>query len=230
MVIGLPASALAAYRKQQDRFRAEFGPDYRNDLEVIFAEPDGTPLKPNSISATVSALFRRVKIPKPKGSSAASSATFAREPLLANGVPLPVVSQRLGHSSVRTTAGIYAHAIHGQDDEAVQKWRTIKCGTDRRKPRVAALRNQTVLYLTRVLSVKFASQFVMGKTPWSRRPPGPALPRHSRGRPTGASAQDGAHPTMRLLRQDTSAERSAQARRAVPESPPRPCVGRSRRN
>jgi integrase len=42
--------------------------------------------------------------------------------MLANGVPLPVVSQRLGHSSVRTTADIYAHAIHGQDDDAIKKW------------------------------------------------------------------------------------------------------------
>ena len=33
-----------------------------------------------------------------------------------------VVSQRLGHSSVRTTLEIYAHAIHGADDEAVRKW------------------------------------------------------------------------------------------------------------
>jgi integrase len=42
--------------------------------------------------------------------------------MLANGVPLLVVSRRLGHSSVRTTADIYVHEIHGQDDEAVQKW------------------------------------------------------------------------------------------------------------
>jgi hypothetical protein len=28
----------------------------------------------------------------------------------------------LGHSSVRTTVDIYAHAIHGQDDEAVRRW------------------------------------------------------------------------------------------------------------
>src|SRR5205809_4398112 len=38
--------------------------------------------------------------------------------LLADGVPLPVVSARLGHSSVRVTAEIYSHMIHGQDDEA----------------------------------------------------------------------------------------------------------------
>jgi integrase len=125
LVIGLPASALAAleaHRKQQDRFRAEFGPDYRNDLDLIFAEPDGTPLKPNSISATVSALFKRLKIPRPKGSALHLLRHSHGSHMLASGVPLPVVSQRLGHSSVRTTADIYSHAIHGQDDEAVQKW------------------------------------------------------------------------------------------------------------
>ena len=42
--------------------------------------------------------------------------------MLDSGVPLPVVSQRLGHSSVRVTADIYSHAIHGQDDEAVRRW------------------------------------------------------------------------------------------------------------
>jgi integrase len=35
---------------------------------------------------------------------------------------LPVVSARLGHSSIRTTQEIYAHMIHGQDDEAADRW------------------------------------------------------------------------------------------------------------
>ena len=136
LVIGLPPSALAVleeHRKRQDKFRAQFGPDYRNDLDLIFAEPDGSPFKPDSISATVSALFKRLKIPKPKGTALHLLRHSHGSHLLANGVPLPVVSQRLGHSSVRTTADIYSHAIHGQDDEAVQKWeeyhernRTIK--------------------------------------------------------------------------------------------------------
>ncbi len=125
LVIGLPPSTLAAlevHRKRQDEFRTQFGPAYRNDLDLIFANPDGTPLNPDSISATVSALFKRLKIPKPKGASLHLLRHSHGSHLLANGVPLPVVSQRLGHSSVRTTADIYAHAIHGQDDEAIQKW------------------------------------------------------------------------------------------------------------
>jgi integrase len=48
--------------------------------------------------------------------------------LLADGVPLPVVSERLGHSSVRTTAEVYAHAIRGQDDEAALRWDEFQRG------------------------------------------------------------------------------------------------------
>jgi site-specific recombinase XerD len=38
--------------------------------------------------------------------------------LLASGVPLPAVSARLGHGSIRTTQEGYSHMIHGLDDEA----------------------------------------------------------------------------------------------------------------
>jgi integrase len=144
LVIGLPPSALAAleaHRKQQDQFRAQFGPTYRHDLDLIFSEPDGTPLRPNSISATVSALFKRLKIPKPKGAALHLLRHSHGSHLLANGVPLPVVSQRLGHSSVRTTADIYSHAIHGQDDEAVRKWEEYQ---ERNRPTKAENRKDDV--------------------------------------------------------------------------------------
>jgi integrase len=120
LVIGLPPSelgALEAHRKQQDQFRAQFGPTYRHDLDLIFSEPDGTPLKPNSISATVSALFKRLKIPKPKGAALHLLRHSHGSHLLANGVPLPVVSQRLGHSSVRTritSSSSYASIARGK--------------------------------------------------------------------------------------------------------------------
>jgi integrase len=119
----VPASALAAldaHRKRQVEFRAQFGPDYRADLDLIFANPDGTPLRPNSVSSAVSLLFRRLALPK--GASLHSLRHSHGSHLLADGVPLPVVSERLGHSSVRTTADIYAHAIRGQDDEAALRW------------------------------------------------------------------------------------------------------------
>jgi hypothetical protein len=38
--------------------------------------------------------------------------------LLAAGVPLPAVPERLGHSLMTVTSGVYSHALCGRDDEA----------------------------------------------------------------------------------------------------------------
>ena len=119
----VPASAIdamEAHRRRQNEFREQFGPDYRVDLDLIFANPDGTPLRPNSVSSVVSLLFRRLGLPK--GASLHSLRHSHGSHLVADGVPLPVVSERLGHSSVRTTADVYAHALRGQDDEAALRW------------------------------------------------------------------------------------------------------------
>jgi integrase len=135
--IVLPESAiraLEAHRKQQEEFRQQFGADYRADLDLVFANPDGTPLKPDSISATVSVLFKRLKIPKPKGASLHLLRHSHTSILLAQGVPLPAVSARLGHSSVRTTQEIYAHMISGQDEEAARKYEEYQ---QRNRPTVA---------------------------------------------------------------------------------------------
>jgi integrase len=107
-VISLPASALNTldrHRNKQQEFRLEFGPDYRTDLDLIFASPDGTPLKPDSVSASVSALCRRLKLPK--GVNLHTLRHSHGSHLLAAGMEITVVSERLGHSSVRVTADVY---------------------------------------------------------------------------------------------------------------------------
>jgi len=121
--VSLPQSTIAvleAHRKEQDKFRKQFGPDYRTDLDLIFANPNGTPLRPDSISATVSALSRRLKLPK--GASLHTLRHSHGSHLIASGMDLATVSARLGHSNVRVTAEIYAHVIRGRDDEAAQRW------------------------------------------------------------------------------------------------------------
>jgi hypothetical protein len=67
----------------------------------------------------VSLLFRRLGLPQ--GASLHSLRHSHGSHLLADGVPLAMVSERLGHSSVRTTAEVYAHALRGQDDEAARR-------------------------------------------------------------------------------------------------------------
>ena len=54
--------------------------------------------------------------------------------LLEKGVGIATVSERLGHSSVATTAAIYSHAIRGKDRAAAQVWDDIKEQARAEKP------------------------------------------------------------------------------------------------
>lgn len=132
--VKIPESAIAAleeHRKRQDVFRAQFADLYLPG-DLVFANPDGSPLKPDSVSAAVSLLFRRLKLPA--GVSLHSLRHTHVSGLLDDGVPLPVVSARLGHGSIRTSMEIYSHMIHGQDDAAADRWDAYK---KRRQPPAA---------------------------------------------------------------------------------------------
>jgi len=126
--VELPASVLAsleAHRSQQEKFRRQFGTDYRADLDLVFANPDGAPLKPDSVSSAVSLLCQRLGLSK--GASLHTLRHTHGSFLLADGVDLATVSERLDHSSVRVTADIYSHALRGRDQEAALRW-IISCG------------------------------------------------------------------------------------------------------
>lgn len=102
-------AALEAHRTRQDEFRHQYGSDYATALDLIFANPNGSPLRPDSVSASISLLCRRLKLP-PGASLHTLRHTHATH-MLVGGVPLQVVSERLGHSSVRVTAEVYAHSL-----------------------------------------------------------------------------------------------------------------------
>jgi len=111
---------LEKHRAEQDKYKAQFGKDYKHDLDLIFAHEDGSPFRPHSISSTVSQLCRRLKLPK--GISLHTLRHTHGSHLLASDVPLIDVATRLGHSDPRTTAKVYSHQISGQDKKAVKKW------------------------------------------------------------------------------------------------------------
>jgi integrase len=125
-------TVLARRRERQDKYRRQFGPDYRSDLNLIFANTDGSPLMPNSVSATVSRLCRTLKLPK--GASLHTVRHSHASLLLEKGVDIATVSERLGHSSVATTAAIYSHAIRGKDRAAAQVWDDLMQQSRAEKP------------------------------------------------------------------------------------------------
>ena len=48
--------------------------------------------------------------------------------LLAQGVPLPAVSKRLGHRNVSVTADVYSHVIDGADRRAAETMGSLLAG------------------------------------------------------------------------------------------------------
>src|SRR5262249_39634987 len=114
-LISLSATALSMlsdHREKQEQNRRLFGPDYRTDLDLVFCDPQGVYLKPDSITAKISLLAKKVGL---KGVSIHTLRHSHGSQLLSDGVPLPAVSKRLGHADVYTTAKVYAHALPKDD-------------------------------------------------------------------------------------------------------------------
>ncbi len=134
-VITVPPTALKrlhAHRKKQQAYRDHFGESYQGDY--IFCNPDGSPMKPDTVSASVSLLFRDLKLPK--GASLHSLRHTHGSQLLAAGVPITDVSKRLGHANPHVTATVYAHALPGHDDMAAEAWEKFqKSGKAAKSPR-----------------------------------------------------------------------------------------------
>ena len=76
-------------------------------------------MKPDSVTA------KACLIAKKAGLCAVSLHTLRHShgsQLLSAGVPLPVVSKRLGHADVYTTARIYSHALAKDEARAAEAW------------------------------------------------------------------------------------------------------------
>ncbi len=111
-VPGFVLRELRIHREKQQRNRELFGAEYQQK-DLIFAEPDGGFLKPDSVSAKVCAVMRKLRI---KGSLHTLRHSQASE--LFDIVPLTTISKRLGHSSTRTTSEIYSQATRRRDRDA----------------------------------------------------------------------------------------------------------------
>ena len=120
--IPLPQDAVDALKRikaSQDEKRAMFGSDYRADLDLVFCHPDGDYIRLDTVTKAVRRLAKKA------GFSRVSLHTLRHSrgsQLLSAGVPLPVVSKRLGHTDVYTTAKVYAHALVSDEAAAAEKW------------------------------------------------------------------------------------------------------------
>lgn len=123
------AAALRIHRARQREQRLALGPDWPSSplgVDLVFRTPIGTPIDPSNFWAALSSATRHAGAEYesgPDGKPQIVEGTglghwhphelrhSAASLLLAQGVPLKVVSEILGHSSIAITADIYAHLL-----------------------------------------------------------------------------------------------------------------------
>lgn len=99
------AAALREHRRQQTTERLAFGPGYR-ETELVFTQEDGSPLVPLIFTQRFQKASRDAGLTQIRFHDLRHGhVTY----LMQAGVPLPVIAQRVGHSSVAVTGDIYSH-------------------------------------------------------------------------------------------------------------------------
>lgn len=112
----LVLTALKAHRAVQNEQKLLLGSGYQ-DQDLILARADGSPWPPSQFSSEFARLVRKKGIRITFHGLRHSHASQ----LLRQGVPVKVVSERLGHATTSITMDIYAHTLPNMQAEAVAK-------------------------------------------------------------------------------------------------------------
>ena len=126
------ARILRSHRAAQNAEKLALGAGYVDD-GLVFAHEDGTPLRPEWVSKRFTSLSHRAGLPRIHLHDLRHSAASVA---LSAGVPMKVVSERLGHSTMGITADIYSHVSTELSQDAAEKVASVLAGAP--KPKVSA--------------------------------------------------------------------------------------------
>jgi integrase len=107
-------AVLRTHRRAQSAERLMVGAGWA-DHGLVFCAPDGRPLNPDTVSQWFDRTVRRSELPRIRLHDLRH--THATH-LLAAGVNVKIVSERLGHASVAFTLDTYGHVMPGQQASA----------------------------------------------------------------------------------------------------------------
>ena len=96
------------------------------DSDLAFTREDGTVLHPEAITKRFGTLSGKTGLPPLTLHGLRHSHATA---LLRAGVPVAVVSKRLGHKNIGVTLTIYAHALPGDDEDAAEMGAQLLAGS-----------------------------------------------------------------------------------------------------
>jgi integrase len=107
-------AALKAHRLRQLEERMAWGPAW-GDTGLVFTREDGTPLRPAYVTRQFAKLTAAAGLPSLTLHGLRHSYATAG---LAAGVPVKVMSERLGHANTAITSDLYQHVLPAMDAEA----------------------------------------------------------------------------------------------------------------
>ncbi|MBI5738845.1 MAG: site-specific integrase [Mycolicibacterium neoaurum] len=117
-------AVLKTWKRAQVEERVALGVRPGDD-SLVFAEPDGTPIHPDSYSQYFERLVAASNVPRIRLHDLRHThATI----LLKAGVPAKVVSERLGHANVAFTMSVYQHILPGMQADAAHIFANIVFG------------------------------------------------------------------------------------------------------
>lgn len=106
---------LLEYKRWQDARQALLHDAWKNTDGRVFTSDEGAPLFPDSVTKWFTAFVKRTGLPKVTVHSLRH--TYASL-MIADGIPLIVISKQLGHAQASTTNNIYAHVIASAEAKA----------------------------------------------------------------------------------------------------------------
>jgi integrase len=116
---------LEEYRKTQEAKRAALHMQPLKSDDLVFCKPDGSELRPNTISRAwvdlaVRAGVKRIRLHDARHTHASI--------MLKQGTPAKVVQERLGHANVGITLDTYSHVAPGMQEDAALRFDDIARG------------------------------------------------------------------------------------------------------
>ncbi len=115
---------LRVWRKRHLEERMLVGGAYQ-DNDLVFARPDGTPINPDIFSQSFDRLVARSPLPRIRLHDLRHTHASI---LLKAGVPVKVVSERLGHANPAFTITVYQHIIPGMQADAATVFSDLVAG------------------------------------------------------------------------------------------------------
>lgn len=116
-VDAVTVEALREHRELQNEDRLAWGAAWRDERGLVFTREDGSPVHPNWMIRQFARSARAAGLPPIRFHDLRH--TYATLALQA-GVPIKVVSTRLGHANIGITLNTYSHVLADDDQEAAR--------------------------------------------------------------------------------------------------------------